>query len=96
MANIKCVPPHTDDPRTAANETAIFAGKTYLDYDAWGTLAGQLAAQFNHLVAINIDDMSINVDTVFAPPKVALITANMRTHAPWLCLASTIYYSQVT
>ena len=44
-----CLPP-TDDPRTIANESLIFANANYTCYSCWAELAGQLALQFPLLV----------------------------------------------
>ncbi len=91
-----CMPP-ADDPRTHANETAIFSGRGYKTYGAWALLAGQLAQQFPFMVAVNVDDMSLNIAPpkgTFTPALIAEMTSNMRTYAPWLSLASTVYYSE--
>ena len=90
-----CVPP-PDSPLTSFNETALFEGYTYTNgYNVWGTLAGLLAAQYPHLVAVDIDDFSLNTEpgkpSVFSGQEVALITAGMRASAPWMVLSSVVY-----
>ena len=55
-----CRPP-PDSPLTPFDEAALFAGKNYTSYDAWGALAGMLAVQYPHLVAVDIDDFDLNV-----------------------------------
>jgi len=47
----RCVPP-PDSELTAFDEVALFAGLNYSSYDAWGELAGLLATQYPHLVAV--------------------------------------------
>ena len=83
----------TDSPLTPFNETEIFADANYTTYDRWGILAGELAAWANHLVAVDIDDFTSNIGPgkAFTGTNVAVITSNMRSRAPWLCLASVVY-----
>jgi hypothetical protein len=89
-----------DSPLTAWNDTALFDGTHYWNktgYVAWAELAGRLAVQFPHLVSLDIDDMSHDINPpffTFTPDVVANITSRMRRHAPWLTLAPTIYYKQ--
>eukprot|EP01048_Picozoa_sp_COSAG05_P007126 COSAG05_NODE_494_length_9271_cov_4.390536_2_plen_280_part_00 len=87
-----CNPPQ-DSPLTPFNESLIFEGGNYTSYDRWGTLVGMLAAWAPHLVALDIDDFSSNIGPgrIFTGDNVAVITSNMRAHAPWLCLASVVY-----
>ena len=87
-----CNPP-PDSPLTPFNESEIFSGGNYTDYDRWGELVGRLAAWAPHLVALDIDDFTSNIgpDRVFTGDNVAVITSNMRSHAPWLSLASVVY-----
>ena len=87
-----CNPP-TDSPLTPFNESEIFAGGNYTDYDRWGELVGRLAAWAPHLVALDIDDFTSNIGPgrIFTGNNVAVITSNMRSHAPWLSLASVVY-----
>jgi hypothetical protein len=84
-----------DSPLTPFDEAQIFAGASYTNYSCWGTLAGLLAQQYPHLVALDIDDFDLNVrpgePTVFSGQDVALITAGMRSRAPWLVLSSVVY-----
>ena len=94
-----CGPPG-DSPLTSWNDTALFDGTHYYNatgYTAWGEIMGRLAAQYPHLVSLDIDDMSHDINPpwlTFTPDVVANITANMRRHAPWLTLAPTIYFAQ--
>jgi hypothetical protein len=83
----------TDSPLTPFNETEIFAGSNYTAYDRWGSLVGQLAAWAPHLVALDIDDFTSNIGHghIFTGDNVAVITSNMREHAPWVSLASVVY-----
>lgn len=83
----------TDSPLTPFNETEIFLGANYTSYDRWGTLVGKLAAWAPHLVALDIDDFSSNIGHghIFTGDNVAIITSNMRKHAPWVSLASVVY-----
>ena len=64
----KCLPPD-DSPLTPFNETSFFQQNSsdYLDYEAWGSLLGALAALpfAAHLTAVNMDDMSHDI----APPS---------------------------
>ena len=55
---------------------------------------GELALQFPHLVAFNIDDMTNHITSGEINPQViARITSQMRSRAPWLALATANYYS---
>jgi hypothetical protein len=89
-----------DSPLTEFNDTALFDGTNYYNktgYAAWGEIVGRLAEIYPHLVSLDIDDMSHDINPpwlTFTPDTVANITANMRRHAPWLTLAPTIYYAQ--
>jgi hypothetical protein len=84
-----------DSPLTPFDEAALFAGQNYTQYATWGVLAGLLAEQYPHLVAMDIDDFDINVRpgdaTVFTGQDVALITAGMRLRAPWMMFSSVVY-----
>ena len=46
---------------------------------------------------MNIDDMSHDIQPpqpTFTPRVIARMTSAMRSHAPWLALTPSIYYSQ--
>ena len=70
-----CQPPD-DSPLTPGfNESAFFGNNSsnYLDYAAWGALVGAVAAQFPHVAALNVDDMSHDISPpagVFVPEHV--------------------------
>ena len=87
--------PLTDWDDRAPFDTGLGTGGC-LDYPAWGEALGRLAAQYPHLVAVNVDDFSHNVGSAntFTPEVVARMTAGMRSQAPWLALAPTLYYRQ--
>ena len=68
-----------------------------LSLTGWATLTGRLAAHYPQLVALNVDDMShdLGVGNPFPPNLVARMTSQLRGQgAPWMALASAIYYSQ--
>jgi hypothetical protein len=93
----KCQPP-PDSPLTPFNETAIFSSKLgYLDYGAWAAVCGKLAMLYPHFVALQIDDMSHDVQPpagIFTPDLIANMTSGLRAHAPWVNLISTTYYTE--
>ena len=95
--NFTCTAP-PDSPLTRFNEAALFRNATtgrpgaYTNYTAWGALAGLLSAQYPHLVALDIDDFSSNVNTgFFTGNDVASITSAMRSKSPAMALASVVY-----
>jgi hypothetical protein len=87
-----------DSPLTAFDEATFFADglseAACEDYAGWGALLGELAAAYPHLVAVNVDDMTHNIDTMFTPALVAEMQAEMRSRAPWMNLVPTFYYSE--
>lgn len=93
----KCATP-PDSPLTPWNDTALFDESLgYMDYAAWANLCGRLAVMFPHFVALQIDDMSHDVqppDGIFTPNLVANMTSGLRAHAPWMNLIPTTYYSE--
>eukprot|EP00035_Acanthoeca_spectabilis_P009269 m.165146 g.165146 ORF g.165146 m.165146 type:complete len:754 (+) comp14667_c0_seq1:188-2449(+) len=93
----KCQPP-PDSPLTPFNETALFDPRLgYLDYAGWALLCGELAVLFPHFVALQVDDMSHDVqppDGIFTPALVARMSSNLRKHAPWVNLIPTTYYTE--
>jgi hypothetical protein len=87
-----CQVPH-DHPLTHFNETELFGPRGYGDFAAWGELAGLLAVQYPHLVALNIDDLTDHISSgEISTSVLARVTANMRRHAPWLALSTATYY----
>lgn len=93
----KCSRP-AESPLTEFSEASFFAdglGESACeDYAGWGALLGELAALHPHLVALNIDDMTHNIDTVFTPELVAQMESGMRSGAPWMSMVPTFYYSE--
>ena len=82
------VPPYSN--LTAFNETELFLGATYLNYSIWSDLLGRVAQQYPHLVALDIDDFSLNIGEAFTGNTVAKITSNLRARAPWRPFRGTI------
>lgn len=93
----RCSTP-ADSPLTPFAEADFFGGQlgeaACEDYAGWGALLGELAKQYPHLVALNIDDMTHNIDAVFTPELVAKMESGMRGPAPWMSFVPTFYYSQ--
>ena len=76
----KCSVP-ADSPLTAMNETSLvnrsIGWKGCNDYSGWAQILGRLAKQYPQLTALNIDDFSANVPSVFSPASVAAIRAGL-------------------
>jgi hypothetical protein len=87
-----------ESPITSFSEADYFSGglglASCLDYAGWAGLIGRLAQQYPHLVAVNIDDFSQNLDPAFTPELLAVMTSRMREQAPWLSLVPTFYYDR--
>lgn len=89
------IPP--DDPRTPFNETSLFdPTKGYSDYSAWAQLVGLLAAKFPRLVALQVDDMSHDIQPpsgIFQPPLIAGKdkVAEQTRIVPYLCFLIPIF-----
>ena len=68
------------------------------DYAGWGDVIGRLAAQYPHLVALEIDDMTHDIAPaehgIFTPHVLARMQANLHTHSPTVNLAGTVYFSE--
>lgn len=95
-----CVPP-PDNPATPFNETALFDPSLgYNDYVAWAELMGRLGALWPQLVALQIDDMTHDVQPpagIFTPDIVARMTSGLRANgAPFMSLIPTTYYTEGT
>jgi iduronate 2-sulfatase len=96
--HLRCSIP-ADSPLTPYNELSLFnlsmGTRGCLDYAAWGEALGRLAALFPHLVAMMMDDFSLNVvgnGGTFRPPLIARMTSNARRAAPWLSFVPTVYF----
>lgn len=94
----RCSQP-ADSPLTSFDEASFFGGNlgeaACEDYAGWGALLGALAKEYPQLVAVNVDDMTHNIDTMFTPELVASMESGMRGPAPWMSLVPTFYYSQM-
>jgi hypothetical protein len=82
-----------DSPLTPFDDTSLIGDAGCEDYVGLAKLMGRLAAQYPHLVAVNVDDFSFSVDTAFTPEVVARMQSAMRGPAPWLSLVPTLYYA---
>jgi len=90
--------PRLATSRTPWNETSLFDPSLgYTDYLGWATLAGRLGARYRQFTAVNVDDFSHNVGVgmSFTPNIIARMSSALRGQgAPWMGLASCVYYSQ--
>lgn len=91
-----CPQPEATPSLTTWNALDFFAGDNTIvaqcrDMLAWAAVAGRLAQDFPQLVGIGIDDFSDQLGA-FTPDLIAGMESNMRTRAPWLNFAPTVYY----
>jgi hypothetical protein len=84
-----------ESPLTPFSESSYFTGglpSSCSDYEGWAALLGDLAAQYPHLVAVNVDDFTHNVPDPFDGPLLARMESKLRQKAPWMNLSPTAYY----
>ncbi len=62
------------------------------DYLAWSSLIGRLAQDYPHLVSMGIDDMVYYLDQPFDGDYVAEMESRLRSQAPWMNFAPSLYY----
>ncbi|HEX4956186.1 MAG TPA: FG-GAP-like repeat-containing protein [Thermoanaerobaculia bacterium] len=62
------------------------------DYLAWSSLIGRLAQDYPHLVSMGIDDLVYYLGQPFDGDYVAEMESRLRSQAPWMNFAPSLYY----